>query len=173
MTSFNTQSTPASTQVAVFEDESAGSLTEIDTADIPVPTSLQETNSESIEVAFAGAGSVFQAQFDYEWVLWEHPDLVGCRRLSHNKRTRAWWWKYGVPIQRATTRSDGTIINEEYYLCRTCHLELPKGNCVYTITRGCTGVLSHFRSAHWGTFAAETNTPIPTKALEKAVDWLS
>ena len=84
----NIHEPPDSAQAFVIPDDDSELLTELDTADIPVPTSLQETNSDSVE-AHIGAASTLQPPFEYAWVNWQHPALVSCRRLAHNKRTRA------------------------------------------------------------------------------------
>ncbi|KAF2864656.1 hypothetical protein BDV95DRAFT_588551, partial [Massariosphaeria phaeospora] len=72
--------TPSSSQeLAILDDaDTDAPLTELDSADVPVPTQYQQTNKDSVEVLSDGQ-PVFQVPFNYTWLRWSDPALDGCR----------------------------------------------------------------------------------------------
>jgi hypothetical protein len=71
---------------------------------------------------------------------------------SRQFKTRAWWWKYGVPLEKIVSSKDGREKRETYFLCRTCHLHHPKANCKLNITYGRAGALDHLKAFHTNAF---------------------
>ena len=103
---FQSNSLPSSSQRTDVPDDGSDRLSELDSTDVHDPAGLQYTNDDSLEV-LQDVPPVSQTPFSYSWVRWEDPGLDGMVRPSRQSKTRAWWWKYGVPLEKIVSSKDG------------------------------------------------------------------
>ncbi|KAF2877302.1 hypothetical protein BDV95DRAFT_601712 [Massariosphaeria phaeospora] len=150
--------TPSSSQeLAILDDaDTDAPLTELDSADVPVPTQYQQTNKDSVEMLLDGQ-PVFQAPFNYTWLRWSDPALDSCRRIAAPYRTKAWWWKYGVPVLGNYSNVVGESVPATYFICKVCHIHNNNGMAFkFNITNGSKAVLNHYKVHHYRTYREES-----------------
>jgi hypothetical protein len=135
----------------IFEDSE---LSELESDAVEVPTESQHTNNDSTEV-LPDPEPAFQSPFDYSWVRFDDGELRGIRRPASLIKMRAWWWKYGAPLESYPHDQHGKHFKHLYFLCKTRYLSRQRRTGRLNITNGHQGVLNHFKSIHNSTYLTE------------------
>jgi hypothetical protein len=140
----------------IFEDDDSV-LSTLQSSQVEVPTQYQETNEDSV-VPTTEARPAILTPFDYSWVDFTVSPLRGFVRLGRQKRTHAWWWRFGVPVLGPQFNfKKQRMENVECFLCKTCHLASPTQEKPMRVLNGSKGVPSHFKKLHYNTYREAAN----------------
>ena len=114
--------------------------------------------------------------FDYSWVDWTAgcANLLGFRILTRHKRTKAWWWRFGVPLlgPKFDTKKQ-CMVDVECFLCKSCHLARPTMEEPIRVAGGSRGVPDHFRKLHYITYRDNANDATTQFERDEAMELLS
>lgn len=150
------------------DDESV--LSSLNSSQVDVPTQYQETNEDSV-IPTAEARPAIATPFDYGWVDWEAEPLAKFKLIQRHKRTKAWWWRFGVPLKGPWLNlKKATVEIAEFFLCKTCHVANPALEDPMRVTGGSRGVPEHFRKLHYTTFRDSVNDATTQLERDEAIE---
>lgn len=160
---------PFDTGFNIQQDDDS-TLSTIGSSQLEVPTEFQSTNNDS-QVALAEPAPAISMPFDYSWINWATQGVDGYTLMDQHKRTSAWWWQYGSPLQGPWRNPrTGTVETKLYFLCKTCHLTAPDKHKPFKVAGGSQHVLQHFRTVHYSTYMSNVNDQVKQPGRTRAIE---
>ena len=109
--------------------------------------------------------------FDYSWINWATQGVHGYTLMDRDKRTSAWWWQYGSPLQGPWRNPrTGTVETKLYFLCKTCHLTAPDSHKPFKVAGGSQHVLQHFRTVYYSTYMSNVDNQVKQLGRTRATE---